>query len=112
MGCDCHSYNREVGTVPAVVLMPPPAVAAFRSNPAAGISIDACIAPAVQAVWDAGYITIGSCCGHNGRVLDGVPALVIDNNERDYSGIRAAVATVDARPFKLLQWQLVDIDHE
>lgn len=26
--------------------------------------IDACIAPALQALWDAGVRTIGSCCGH------------------------------------------------
>jgi hypothetical protein len=27
-------------------------------------SIDACIAPALLAVWAAGYKTLGCCCGH------------------------------------------------
>ena len=28
--------------------------------------IDACIAPALLAVWVAGYKTLGCCCGHGG----------------------------------------------
>ena len=27
-------------------------------------AIDSCIAPALQAVWDAGFKTLGCCCGH------------------------------------------------
>jgi len=28
------------------------------------IPVDACIAPAVRALWDAGIVTLASCCGH------------------------------------------------
>lgn len=28
------------------------------------IHVDACIAPAVQALWAAGVVTLSSCCGH------------------------------------------------
>jgi hypothetical protein len=28
------------------------------------IPIDACIVPAVRALWDAGIVTLSSCCGH------------------------------------------------
>lgn len=38
--------------------------------------IDACIAPALKAVWAAGYKTLGCCCGHGGG--SGVISLEID----------------------------------
>ena len=116
--CDCRSYNREVGTVPSVVLDKPD-WAAYRSG--TGISIDACIAPVVKALWDAGHVTRSSCCGHAGRVLSGSPELVLGEEECDFDAIRAVIASVDSRGFTLYQWQkeggwqLVDVsgaDHE
>lgn len=57
--CNCQSYNRpDVGTVKPVTLTPPP----WSSK--TGIDIDACIAPVIQKLWDAGIQTGGSCCGH------------------------------------------------
>ena len=58
------------------LLMPiPPFIEPFKfdpSHPEFGIddegrhcfAIDACIAPALQALWDAGIKTVGCCCGH------------------------------------------------
>ena len=56
MNCDCHSYNRNTGSVPEVVCV----------NPATGerVSIDSCIAPIVALLWAEGVSTGGSCCGH------------------------------------------------
>ena len=35
------------------------------------LAIDACIAPAVSALWEAGFVTLGCCCGHteNGHAV-------------------------------------------
>jgi hypothetical protein len=104
--CDCRSYNREVGTVPSVVF-DKPEWAAYRSG--TGISIDACIASAIKALWDAGHVTLSSCCGHAGRVMDGHPSLVLGEDERDYDAIRAAIASADERDFTLYQWRLVEV---
>jgi hypothetical protein len=40
--------------------------------------IDACLVPALQALWDAGVKTSGSCCGHGSG--SGVIGLITDYN--------------------------------
>lgn len=30
-------------------------------------SLDACIVPALEALWAAGVVTVGCCCGHGSR---------------------------------------------
>ena len=96
----CHSYNHQIGEVPEVALDPPSWSERIRP-----IMVDACIAPTVVALWAAGHITLGSCCGHGRKK----PSLVLDNGERDYAGVRAVIAMGDHRAFDLLQWQLVEI---
>lgn len=32
---------------------------------AEALAIDACLAPAVRALWEAGVVTLGCCCGHS-----------------------------------------------
>jgi hypothetical protein len=71
--------------------------------------VDECIADTVTAIWDAGYITLSSCCGH-GR---GAPSLVIggssDGTPEIISAMEQIIAEVDGRTFRLHQWQLVEV---
>lgn len=64
--CDCISYNRprpQQKTPSIVVNMP-----FFEpEGPTTEVSLDACIADQVKALWDAGIPTMSSCCGHNGE---------------------------------------------
>ena len=55
--CECKSYNLGVGTVGEVSVLYP-----YSGKQ---VLIDACIVEDVQAVWIAGFETLGSCCGHN-----------------------------------------------
>ena len=68
------------------------------------ICIDECIADAVMAAWDAGLVTLGSCCGH-GRTL---PGLVLEQIF-DPAIAWSIMATVDDRNWELFQWQLVTL---
>jgi hypothetical protein len=70
------------------------------------VAVDACVAPAVKALWDAGFVTLGSCCGH-GELGSG-PSLVLGEHERNYQAIRTTIATTDDRYYELLQWRLVN----
>lgn len=37
------------------------------------VTLDGCMVGVIQALWDAGYETIGSCCGHS----DGEPYVTV-----------------------------------
>lgn len=106
MGDRCCSYNgvrdREGVTrdVPEVALDPP--AWSERDRP---IMVDACIADAVRHLWDAGHVTLGSCCGHG----QGRPSLVLGADERDFAAVVGVLAEVDDREWELLQWQLVEV---
>ncbi|HKY15998.1 MAG TPA: hypothetical protein VJM33_13820 [Microthrixaceae bacterium] len=67
--------------------------------------VDACIAATVQAIWDAGFITLGSCCGHGKQA----PSLVLGEHERGYDGLIALIEAVDGREFELFQWRLIQL---
>lgn len=99
----CCSYNQQIGDVREVPLDPP--AWSERERP---IMVDACIADAVRQLWAAGHVTLGSCCGHGGKV-NARPSLVLGQDERDYALIRTVLAEVDAREWELLQWQLVEV---
>jgi hypothetical protein len=95
----CSSYNWRIGTTPEAALNAPEW--SGRTRP---IMVDACIAPTVQAIWDAGHHTLGSCCGH-GRTP---PSLVLAD-DTDPDAVRAVIAAVDPRTFTLLQWQQIAV---
>ncbi len=106
-GCNCRSYNWDIGERPEIALTPPPRIAGTRARPDAPIMVDACIADAVQALWDAGHFTLGSCCGH-GRQR---PSLVLGDDYREPDRARevaAVLAAVDGREWDLLVWRIVD----
>lgn len=60
-----------------ILMQVPPLLWANNGVPAEGpehivkdgnhyIPVDACIVPVVQTLWDAGIVTLSSCCGHAG----------------------------------------------
>jgi hypothetical protein len=70
------------------------------------IAIDACIVDALQALWDRGVVTLGSCCGH-GRQR---PNLVLNEDPVMPEKARVALTEVDLiRRWELLQWRLCDV---
>lgn len=105
--CDCHSYNWDFGTTPAELMSPPPdlieKIMSYRPGCSKEISIDACIVEHVQALWDAGCVTLSSCCGHN-RVP---PSIVIDEHHTSAEAamFAAVLAVIDDRPWGMAQWQ-------
>lgn len=72
--CDCRSYNRPDwgGNKKEVILEAPK-----WSQKKNGICIDSCIVEQIKALWAAGIVTRGCCCGHN---LKG-PSVIIDETE-------------------------------
>lgn len=71
MGCQCQA-DVEIGTHANQVELETPefmralgrvGCLTFRET----TSVDRCVAPLVQALWERGVITTGSCCGHNQR---------------------------------------------
>lgn len=99
MADTCASYNWQVGTLPQVEVPKP----AWSDRNGDTIMLDHCIADAVQALWAAGHMTLGSCCGHNREV----PSLVLASGE-DADAVRAVIEDVDGRQFRLYQWKLCD----
>ncbi len=87
----CLSYNNPNGTIPQFSFDPPPW---SKSNHR--VLIDACIAPVIKALWDAGHITHSSCCGHG----EYHPYLVLDKGDDvDLEGILKIIEKVDGRKF-------------
>lgn len=97
--CDCRSAALNVGSVPEVELPAPP----WLVRP---VEVDACIAPAVEALWAAGIVTRSSCCGHGNPRFG--PEVVLEESADRWAAARV-IATVDPRLYRLLQWQLVDV---
>lgn len=75
-----------------------------RENPLLGL--DECIADVVQAAWERGVRTLGSCCGHGERR----PSLVLCQDADQPDIARAVLADIDTRDWQLLQWQLIDVE--
>ena len=94
--CDCHSYNSDSGTVPEIVLTVP------WDNK--HVSIDACIAHVVRALWDDGIATVGSCCGHGSDI----PTILLERAQDADRAIKC-VSLTDGRRFKMLAWVLAEM---
>lgn len=102
-GCNCKSYNAQVGETEEVVLPRPDWLPeGERRN---GVPVDACIAELVKHLWANGVITLSSCCGHNG--LFGRPSLVLGESVDNYSQVRQLIKEKDSRLFELSQWKRV-----
>ena len=100
--CDCKSYNLGVGERPATVLDPNPHF--VWDNDVDPVSVDACIAAEIEALWEAGIWTRGCCCGHGDRN----PNVVIAKTEDPETAIRVLEEVDPSRSWDVLQWQLVN----
>ena len=69
------------------------------------VSIDKCIVPVIEGLWDAGVYTLGCCCGHGKEN----PSVVLST----VCHIQPAMAVIRRldknRIWTLKQWQLVDV---
>jgi hypothetical protein len=69
------------------------------------VSVDACIADVIKALWREGCQTLGCCCGHGKEN----PSIVISTSYDD-EGIRRIadfLKTHDSRSWVIHQWKLV-----
>ncbi len=101
MTCNCDTYNKKVHGERPTIPLPKPE---WSSRHGDTILVDACIAMTVKALWNAGHITLSSCCGHNRSD----PSLVLENgNNVNLLGILNVISEVDGRVFRLYQWKLI-----
>lgn len=102
----CHSYNADIGTVREVTLPAP------SWSEREWISVDYCIAEVIQHLWDNGIVTLGSCCGHGGKIDSGkkLPSIILGQGIKNYAKIKEIIAEKDKRTYTLLQWKLVQAD--
>lgn len=98
MTCRCHCYNRPDlgGDVPEVIIVPP-----WSDDT---VCLDACIALTIQHLWARGFVTVNSCCGHNGVL--GLPSVVV-SSDQDPRAVARAIQEIDpGRSWEVLQWNL------
>lgn len=102
--CKCRSYNKPEwgGTDEELVLSSPPWME--KSN---GVCVDRCIAHVIEYLWANGVQTVACCCGHNQPSLG--PMLVLAEGQRS-GGVRELIESVDDRPWRIQQWQLVEVE--
>ncbi|WP_238368807.1 hypothetical protein [Mesobacterium pallidum] len=104
MTCLCISYNQPQPwqTDQGRAMVPPDwAMMGVADNARPVINVDACIADAVQALWDAGVWTTGSCCGH------GDPAsrtVIVDRGDRRKA--RDVLDRVD-KTIRIGAWEMI-----
>lgn len=100
--CGCISYNRPEAdqTRPEVILMPP-----FQDKT---VCIDACIAEAIETLWDNGIVTRGSCCGH-GQIDRPSVVLGEGTTDDDARRVHDILRECDGRQWDVLAWRLVSV---
>jgi hypothetical protein len=69
--CNCQSYNKPEwgGSKKEIILQPP-----FTNKT---VCIDSCIVDEIKQLWNEGFVTFGSCCGHN----KSNPNVIVDKND-------------------------------
>lgn len=80
----------------------------FPFEPGKTVCIEPCIAESIRALWSAGIITRGSCCGHNQEW----PSVVIEAPGTIGAHERARALGIirdsgDRRRWTVLSWELV-----
>lgn len=72
------------------------------------VSIDLCISKVIKALWKRKIVTLGCCCGHGKEQ----PSVIIDQsyNRLEIAKIKAIIKRVDSREWKILQWNLIDVN--
>ncbi|MFJ7174548.1 DUF551 domain-containing protein [Citrobacter freundii] len=103
--CNCHSYNRQDGEVPNVILNVPENIRIYTDG-RENVCVDACIADVISQLWQEDLPTLNSCCGH-GREA---PAIVIpqDAEPKKYLDM---LSRIDARSWVVSRWERVEYVH-
>ena len=100
--CNCYSYNGDFGSEPPTILNPNHY---FNwSHTAKKVCVDACIAEEIEALWEAGIWTRGSCCGHGEY---GNANVVVAKREDPEEAVAVLKEIDPEREWDVLQWQLV-----
>lgn len=99
--CNCHSYNRESGEAPNVILPVPEHIRAYTDGRET-VCIDACIADTIKYLWLRGLPTLNSCCGHN----DMEPSVIIPQ-ECEPQRYLDALTQFDDRDWVVSRWERV-----
>lgn len=91
------------GKTPEVLLIPPKDLGIGKDS----ICVDACIAEIIKHIWAHGIMTLNSCCGHN--KLE--PSIILEQgcSEEKALKVKALIAEIDNREFKLLSWKLTPL---
>lgn len=96
MTCNCYSYNWCVGETPEVVLeVPKDLLPIIRRET---VCVDACVVDDIKALWKAGIVTHGACCGHNR-----IPASIVLDNDVSQEIVNKCERIL-SRPYELLSW--------
>lgn len=101
--CGCYSVNGDFGTTPPVKLRMLSAVLPDGKREYKDVSIDACLVPVIQHLWDNGVNTANSCCGHG--IIN--PSIVLGDGVENYSHIHELIEEKDSRRYQLMQWKKV-----
>ena len=96
MKCSCQSYNR-----PDLGGDNPPVIMKGKFVKKIGITVDACLEPIIQKLWDEGIPTDNSCCGHNGKL--GKPSIIL--KEKDAIKAKEIVGT----DIEIMYWKLLRV---
>ena len=99
--CNCHSYNKDTGTEPEVILDPNKYF--DWDLKARTVCVDACIAEQIKALWREKIWTGGCCCGHNKTN----PNVVLKEGEDPKKAIKLLKRIDPEREWDVLQWQLI-----
>lgn len=95
----CLEHSTEVVSIPNF-LMPEKEV---RS-----VCLDPCIVNQIKALWDAGFYTLGCCCGH----LESSPSVILEGGciESDImKAYKVLYRSEDKdREWRIMQWRLVE----
>lgn len=104
--CDCYSYNKEVGSVPEVILDHAQYFPGTRET----VCVDACIVNVIKHLWRNKVETLGCCCGHNTES----PSIVLSQNitKEAADKVRLLITEVDSRHFRLFSWSFMELFEE
>ena len=72
------------------------------------VAVDECIAFDIKALWEAGYETLGCCCGHGKQSAS---VIVAEGYEMpDIVKMMETVLIPTGKPWSILQWKLTEVE--
>jgi len=92
--CNCKSHNTGTGGFNNEIVLTPP----FLDRT---ICVDSCIADDLVGLWDAGFVTFGSCCGHNLKKA----SIIIDPEKAELAS--SYLKNMSDKEWDVFSWQLI-----